>query len=88
MSKVTNLALSPARHRKRWRDLVQESLELPPGQTTSQARPLDRTSRLTHCWAKTTGWRWANVAMHPTPKCTFVVTVTRALSTATNCNKV
>ena len=42
----------------------------PPMQTTSQARPFDSTSRLAHCWAKSTGWRWTNVARHPTPSLT------------------
>src|SRR6266511_2102649 len=56
----------------------------PPRQTTSQARPLDKTSRLAHCWAKRTGWRCANVAMQPTPKRTFVVTVASALSNVTD----
>src|SRR5437763_1513795 len=36
----------------------------------SQVRPPDNTSRLAHCKASSTGFRWAIVAMHATPSFT------------------
>src|SRR2546425_136004 len=55
----------------------------PPRQTASQARPLESWSRLAHCWAKSTGWRWTNVARQPTPRRTRDVTPARAESRET-----
>src|SRR5439155_1522679 len=56
----------------------------PPMQTTSQPRPFDSTSRLAHCWAKSTGWRWTNVARHPTPSLSPPVTPARAERSVTD----
>ena len=38
----------------------------PPRQTARRARPPESTSRLAHCWANSSGWRWTKVAMQPT----------------------
>ena len=63
------------------------ALSGPPRQTASHARPPESTSRLAHCWAKSTGWRCTNVARQPTASRTRSVTPASADSSVTDSSR-
>src|SRR5215468_3393622 len=59
----------------------------PPRHTASHERPPESTSRLAHWCASSTGWRWTNVAMQPTPRRARVVTPASVPRSATDSSR-